>query len=47
MHTAAKRWVSAVNNWAELRRSHFQLCRDPQLLGKEMSCILRTSTSAP
>ena len=32
---AAKRWISAVNRWAELGRRAFHVCRDPQLLGQE------------
>jgi type III restriction enzyme len=33
-HQAAKRWVSAVNNWGKLGRWDFLVCRDPQKLGK-------------
>lgn len=32
-HQAAKRWVSAVNNWGKLGRWDFLVCRDPQKLG--------------
>ena len=31
-HQAAKRWVSAVNNWGKLGRWDFLVCRDPQKL---------------
>jgi type III restriction enzyme len=33
-HQAAKRWVSAVNNWGKLGQWDFLVCRDPQKLGK-------------
>ncbi len=39
-HTAAKRWVSAVNHWGELGRWEFFVCRDPQLLGQELEKLL-------
>lgn len=35
-HVAANRWVSAVNNWGQLGRWEFQVCRDPQLLGQHL-----------
>ena len=31
-HQAAKRWVSAVNNWGKLGRWDFLVSRDPQKL---------------
>ena len=31
-HTEARRWVDAVNNWAELGPWRFAVCRDPQTL---------------
>jgi len=30
---AAHRWVSAVNNWGQMGRWAFHVCRDPQMLG--------------
>jgi type III restriction enzyme len=33
-HQAARRWVSAVNNWGKLGRWDFLVCRKPQDLGK-------------
>jgi len=33
-HAAANRWVSAVNNWGQLGKWEFRVCRDPQLLGR-------------
>ena len=41
-HTAAKRWVAAVNNWGQLGRWAFHVCRNPQLLDKEMAFLDRT-----
>jgi len=38
-HTAAKRWVEAVNNWKELGEWNFHVCRNPQLLDKEMAYL--------
>ena len=40
-HTAANRWVEAVNNWGQLRRWAFHVCRNPQLLDKEMEYLAR------
>ncbi len=42
-HAAAKRWVSAVNNWGKLKKWEFHVCRDPQLLGEELAEILESS----
>lgn len=33
-HQAARRWISAVNNWGEMGRWDFMVCRDPQELQK-------------
>jgi type III restriction enzyme len=41
-HTAAKRWVTAVNNWGELGSWRFHVCRNPQLLDKEMAYLSRS-----
>lgn len=38
-HSAAKRWVSAVNNWGQLGIWDFHPCRNPQLLGKELTYL--------
>ncbi len=43
-HAAAKRWVSAVNNWGKLGTWCFHVCRDPQLLGKELAHVLWSET---
>ena len=34
--TAARRWVTAVNNWGGLGRWDFHVCKDPQLLTQEL-----------
>jgi type III restriction enzyme len=39
-HEAARRWVSAVNNWGKLGRWTFHVCRDPQMLERELSYLL-------
>ena len=39
--TGARRWVSAVNNWNELGQWGFHVCRDPQLLERELAYIVR------
>ena len=39
-HQGAKRWVNAVNNWGKLGRWDFHVCRDPQMLGKEIEWIV-------
>ena len=33
-HDAARRWISAVNNWGQLGKWDFHVCRDPQTLGQ-------------
>ena len=45
-HNAANRWVEAVNNWGELGQWAFHVCRNPQVLDKEMEYLARTH-SAP
>ena len=40
-HDAAKRWVMAVNNWGQLGRWMFHVCRNPLLLDKELDYLLR------
>lgn len=39
-HEAAKRWVSAVNNWGQLKQWGFYVCKDPQRLRYELAAIL-------
>ncbi|MCK6555103.1 DEAD/DEAH box helicase family protein [Candidatus Binatia bacterium] len=35
-HQAARRWVAAVNNWGREGRWGLHVCRDPQVLGREL-----------
>jgi len=35
-HTAARRWVMAVNRWGQLGQWRFHVCRNPQLLDREI-----------
>lgn len=44
-HQAANRWVSAVNNWGKLGTWDYHLCRDPQMLGKELEWFAAKSAS--
>ena len=41
-HAAARRWISAVNNWGKLKKWDFLVCRDPQLLGQELNKLVST-----
>jgi type III restriction enzyme len=45
-HEAARRWVAAANNWGKLGRWAFHVCRDPQMLERELSLILHQSGKA-
>lgn len=36
---AAHRWVSAVNNWGRMGKWAFHVCRDPQLLARELDTL--------
>jgi type III restriction enzyme len=45
-HNAAKRWVSAVNNWGQLGRWMFHVCRNPQTLAKELAYLARNCEQA-
>ena len=38
-HNAAKRWVSAVNNWGQLSRWELHVCRNPQVLEGELEYL--------
>jgi type III restriction enzyme len=39
-HEAARRWVTAVNNWGKLGKWGFHLNKDPQLLERELRYIV-------
>jgi len=43
-HNAAKRWVSAVNNWGHLERWAFHACRTPRMIGRELKCLQGAET---
>jgi type III restriction enzyme len=38
-HEAAKRWVTAVNNWGQLGMWKFHVCKNSQLLDREMAYL--------
>ena len=38
---SARRWISAVNNWGKLGTWDLHVCRNPQMLEKELEHILR------
>ena len=39
-YVGAKRWVSAVNNWGDLGKWDFHVCRDPQRLRHELASLV-------
>lgn len=39
-HNAAKRWVTAVNNWGQLGTWAFHVCHNPQYLEKEIEYVM-------
>lgn len=43
-HNAALRWITAVNNWVQLGKWTFHVCRNPQLLDRELGYIIRQSS---
>jgi hypothetical protein len=45
-HQAAKRWCAAVNNWGQLGRWRFHVCRDPQLLERELAWLRKQAAGA-
>ena len=38
-YAGAKRWVSAVNNWGDLEKWDFHVCRNPQQLRHELASL--------
>jgi type III restriction enzyme len=40
-HDAAKRWKAAVNYWGQLGQWDFHVCRNPQLLEKELAYLVK------
>jgi type III restriction enzyme len=45
-HDAAQRWVSAVNNWGKLGIWGMHVCRNPNLLERELEHIIETASQA-
>jgi type III restriction enzyme len=39
-HNAAQRWIMAANNWGQLGRWQFHVCRNPQILDKEIAFLV-------
>lgn len=39
-HQAARRWVSAVNNWGKLGQWDFHVCRQPQTLEDDLAALV-------
>jgi type III restriction enzyme len=46
-HNAAGRWIAAVNNWGQLGVWDFHVCRNPQLLDKEMTYLAAQKIGTP
>lgn len=46
-HQAARKWVSAVNNWGQLGKWEFLVCRDPQKLPSSLESLAYHGTPAP
>ena len=44
-YAGAQRWVSAVNNWGDLGKWDFHVCRDPQRLRHELAFLARDKES--
>jgi type III restriction enzyme len=42
-YQAAKRWPAAVNNWGEMERWDFHVCKDSQMLRKELEWLNKES----
>ena len=42
-HQFAKRWVQAVNNWGKLGRWEFHVCKDPQMLGHQLTYLAKVA----
>jgi type III restriction enzyme len=46
-HDAARRWVSAVNTWGQLGRWDLHICRNPQMLEKELQFRVTKTSALP
>jgi type III restriction enzyme len=40
-HDSAQRWISAVNNWGKLGTWYLHVCRNPQMLERELQYVCR------
>ena len=40
-HTAARRWIMAVNHWGQLGQWQFHVCRNPQVLDQEIAILVQ------
>jgi hypothetical protein len=45
-HQAAQRWKGAVNRWGQLGPWDFHICRNPQMLGRELEWLCHGSTDS-
>ena len=46
-HTAAHRWVAAVNNWGDCGQWCFHVCHNPQLLAHELRALIASGGKTP
>jgi type III restriction enzyme len=44
-YQAARRWVTAVNNWGRLGEWSFLVCRDPALIPKQIAQLAAVKKS--
>ena len=42
-HTAARRWIMAVNHWGQLGQWRFHVCRNPQVLHQEIALLVKSA----
>jgi len=45
-HDAARRWVRAVNTWGKLGQWTFHVCRNPQILERELASLIERAEAA-
>jgi type III restriction enzyme len=45
-HEGARRWVRAVNNWGKLGRWAFHVCRNPQMLERELAYLVEQTPAS-
>ena len=45
-HMAAKRWIITVNNWGKLGQWQFHICRNPQVLDREIAFLINEMQKA-